>query len=224
MFEIYSFGRADWQEIKESLAERGVDLDAQMVGKFVPGQRWWLSNDSAVRLPLRDELIHMAWHYQDRFIPDQKRTTPAQHAEALQKGLRGIENALFEIDRMAIDRTEAKEYTDDDFWADVALCDRIQRYIDKQQERIDRLRAMPSPRVANARTVHNDYWRELTRLWGGLLAAPAQSDGSRFTDFCWHVRGRFSPSLRRENSIRRSRASLAIFPERSGRGPKSQGA
>jgi hypothetical protein len=102
---------------------------------------------------------------------------------------------------------EAKEYTDDDYAADLALCNRIERYIDKQRERIARLRAMPSPRVANARTVHNDYWRELTRLWRGITGRPGRSDGSRFTAFCLHVRGRFSPSLRRERSTRRSRAS-----------------
>jgi hypothetical protein len=171
VIHIHGFTEADWKEIKESLTERGVDLDTQMVGEFVPGQRWWLPNDSTVRLPLRDELEHMAWHYQYHFIPDQERTTPVQDAGYLQKTLKVFENALYHIDRTAIDRQEAKDYSDDDFWADSALCDRIQKYINRQQERIDRLRAMPSPRVANARTVHNDYWRELTRLWWGITGS-----------------------------------------------------
>jgi hypothetical protein len=30
---------------------------------------------------------------------------------------------------------------------------------------------MPSPRIGNARTLHNDYWRELTRLWSGTIGS-----------------------------------------------------
>jgi hypothetical protein len=166
------FSEADWQEIKESLAERGVDLDAQMVGRFVPGKRWWLPDDSAARQPLRDSLQDMAVWYQILLpVLSPKSATPAQHAEALQKGLTEVENAATTIDRMAIDRMEAKDYTDDDYTADLALLNAIARYIDRQQERIARLRAMPSPRIGNARTLHNDYWRELTRLWSGITGS-----------------------------------------------------
>jgi hypothetical protein len=57
----------------------------------------------------------MAWYYQ--ILHDSvlfpKSPTPAQDAEALQKRPTEVENAGAAIDRMAMDRMEAKDYTDE---------------------------------------------------------------------------------------------------------------
>jgi hypothetical protein len=171
---VCSFSEADWREIKASLAEHDIDLDMR-VGGFVPGKsRWWLLDDSATGTkpghprPLRDALWCMALYY-GTLVPHvwNKPPTPIQQAKGLQKMLSVFENTLLALNMNGM--FDRPGWTDDDARAaDKMLFDATALYITRLQERITKLRTMPSPRVENARTAHNDYWHELTRLWVGI--------------------------------------------------------
>jgi hypothetical protein len=163
---IRSFSEADLREIKASLAEYGVDLDAVTVGKFVPGARWWLPDDSAVRRPLPDALQDMSWYYDPTRLPHlEKPLTPIQLAEDLQKALPVFENVLAVLNQIWIDRPD---WTDDDHDADGMLYRATARYIARLQERIAELRAMGRRSDQNARKGRSGYWHELTRLWRAI--------------------------------------------------------
>jgi hypothetical protein len=176
VIKAYSFSEADWREIKASLTECGVDLDAVTVGKFVPGARWWLPDDSSVRRSLRDGLQIMAWRYTALTFLSKKSRTPAQVAEGWQKVLAALENACHLLDRTAF-------VFDDDSDAHAEAYDAMMWYGDELKGRIAKLRAIPSPRIENARTHHNDYWRELGRLWLGITGSAGPLRRKRLHSF-----------------------------------------
>jgi hypothetical protein len=172
---VRPFSKARWRKIKEILAKRRVDLDTQMVGVFALGkQPWRLLDDSAARQQalrdtldsagrqqsLRDALQILAWYY-DGTIFWREPLTPAQVAERWEKTLRAFEAACSMQERMAIDNDY---YSGDENLEDSAVFEHVARL----RKRIAKLRAMRSPRFENAHTRHNDYWRELTRLWLGI--------------------------------------------------------
>jgi hypothetical protein len=168
---LANFSEADWHEIKGSLEERGVDLDAQMVGRYVPGERWWLADE---RRPLRGELQSMAYYF---YIAahslgfENKLSTPAQHAETARKVLTVFENALIVLDRDIMDRVENNAVTDADKDADGLLYKAMAQFVGRLRGRIASLKAMDSPRTQNARSWHNLYWHELTPLWRGVTGS-----------------------------------------------------
>jgi hypothetical protein len=82
--------------------------------------------------------------------------------------LAALENTSFLLEGTMLDN---RYYTDDDYVADDAALGAMVQYGDELKERITKLRKMRSPRVENARTRHNNYWRELTRLWRGITGS-----------------------------------------------------
>lgn len=169
--QFYWFSEADWTAIKQSLAGCDVDLDVSMVGQFVPvpGKRWWLADK---RYSLRDGLQHIACWYSTG-LARKNPPTPTQVAEAYQKMVATLENACDLLARTPFEYDSW--YSDDDWDVDgrayevmALLIDELKRRIAKLKERIAKRRAERSPRGGNARTPHNDYWRELTRLWQGI--------------------------------------------------------
>ena len=89
-----AYSEANWQEIRESLAERDVDLDIVTVDERLVPEPWWQPDGAIVRQrPLRDALQVRAWHYCTLArLP--KPQTPKQQAEALGETLAAFENAL----------------------------------------------------------------------------------------------------------------------------------
>jgi hypothetical protein len=162
---LWAFSEANWQEIKESLAKRGVDLDAVMVSeRIVPGERWWWPDDPAVRqCPLRDALQIMARNYRVRALLP-KAPTPKQQTKVLQEAL-----ATFEKARRILPGTLHSEgYGAGSMESFHALDAALTEKITELRFRIDRLKAMGSRSTRSARTVHNDCWREFARLWRGI--------------------------------------------------------
>jgi hypothetical protein len=161
--QFYWFSEADYKAIRQCLADCGVDLDATMVGQLAPGKRWWLTDDSAVRHSLRDGLQYLAW-YCTVFV-HKKPPTPAQAVKAWRKTVATLENACDLLARTPYEHDSW--YSDDDWNVDGGAYEIMALLIDELKERIAKRRAS-SPRVENARTRHNDYWRELMRLLRGI--------------------------------------------------------
>jgi hypothetical protein len=158
--QLDCFSEADWAAIKQSLADCGVELDATKVGEFVPGKRWWQADEQH---SLDEQLDRIAWHYTR--APARKRPmTAAQVAEYWQTAAVALEKACDKFARFDHDNW----YTTDDWATDARADEAITRYVEVLKKRVAERRAAPKPRTENARTRHNDYWRELTRLWRGI--------------------------------------------------------
>lgn len=171
------FSEGQWQEIK-AYAERGVDLDSVKVGEFVAGKRWWSPDDSATaQRPVRKELQSMATYYgfraQLRLLPKEGvPPTPLEQAKNWQKRLAAIESALNTIYRteMAypVGDLEAGHEVRLAEIGDEPVCREMHRRIVEVKDRIAQLEAEGAHRNQNARTIHSEYWNELTRLWIGI--------------------------------------------------------
>jgi hypothetical protein len=196
------FSEARYQEIKASLAERDVDLDACTVGLFVPDKaRWWLVDDSdaqtkeppgcievdgAIEIPrarqqsLRDALQFIAWYYSTPVDRREKPLTAAQMAKGWQETRKAFEDACVKFERTAINHPC---YSQEDWAADSIMYDAVTEFIDRQQERIAKLKVVGRTGNQNARTRHNDYWRELTRLWLGITGSAGSKRRQRLLSF-----------------------------------------
>ena len=167
------YGEANWQEIKKSLAERDVDLDTVTVDERLVPEPWWQPDDSTVQRPLREALQVRAWHYGAlAFFPKPaavwpKLQTPKQQAQALGESLAAFENALAMLHpTLALaDNQRTHELRDARIKTTLALRAELSREIDELRSDIARLTAMGSRSAENARTVHNDCWRDFARLW-----------------------------------------------------------
>jgi hypothetical protein len=161
---LWAFSEANWQEIKESLADCDVDLDAVRVGeRFVPGERWWLKDDST--RPLRDALQIMARHY--RVLALLPRPTPKQQTEALQKAMATFEEAQKLLPGTLHSEGYSAGSMESFHTLDAALTEKITEL----RFRIARLKTFGSRSAVSARAVHNDYWRELKSLWLGIVGS-----------------------------------------------------
>jgi hypothetical protein len=176
----WAFSEANWQEIKESLNQRSIDLDAVMVGeRLVPGKRWWLTDDSTVRQrPLRDALQIMARHYRVlALLP--KPPTPKQQTEVLREAM-----AIFEKARTILPGTLHSEgYGAGSMESFHALDAALTEKITEMRFRIARLKGMGSRSTWSARTVHNECWREFARLWRGITPSAGKFRRKRLRSF-----------------------------------------
>jgi hypothetical protein len=178
---VRPFSKARWRKIKEILAEYGVDLDKQTVGVFAFGQRGRLPDDPTTRQQsLHNTLQIMAWYYDGTIPWREKPLTGVQAAEGWQKTLRAFEAASSMQKRMALNN---EYYSLDDYRADYLTNSAVFEHVARLRKRIAELRAMGSPRVENARTRHNDYWRDLTRLWKGITAEAGPKPRQRLRRF-----------------------------------------
>jgi hypothetical protein len=152
---LWTYSEADWQEIKKSLAERSVELDAVMVSvPFVPGERWWLPDPILQQRPLRDALQIMARRYRVLpFLP--KPLTPIQHVEVLREA-----EAAFEKAREMLARTQLGDPEN--------LYAGLTHKLAEVRRLTAKLTAKGSRSAENAHTLHNDCWREFARLWRGI--------------------------------------------------------
>jgi len=171
--EPWFFSETNWREIRESLAARGVDLDAVTLGRrrFVPGERWWLTDAPTVfPLTLRDALERMAHHYRILgFVPRWRGVTPLRQAQMLRKSLAALDKTL-----AALPVTEALIYP---LTAEVYRAQRdsndalrmaLWRRMAELHGTIAKLTALGSRSAGSARTVHNDCWRDFAQLWRWL--------------------------------------------------------
>jgi hypothetical protein len=171
-----TFGAADWQEIKQSLAVIGVDLNTARISAHFEARRAgiyryatdthpWLSAGPEWRL--RDVLQRLGHFYT---LPEPR--TAKQWAKELQKALAATEKARTAL---RLVRLAPANYPDNamrsDAAKDRALYDLMTWKITELQKCIAKLRAIDS-RSQSALTVQAKYWRELTDLWwacGGKL-------------------------------------------------------
>ena len=92
-YPFATFSEAQRQAIKESLAERGVDVNAEMVDELYGPREWWGGEDyTPAQRPLRNVLQEVA--YQAAMARGMKLETPLQRAENLQKILTAFETAV----------------------------------------------------------------------------------------------------------------------------------
>jgi hypothetical protein len=169
--EFRSFNEAQWREIEASLAERGLDLNTQVAGPFVPGSRWWSPNDPTMpQRPLRQALEEMIYFY-----TKPKPSTPIQRAKKLQKMLVAFENALTMLRRTERPLTAFERicYSDDGLTGNQLrqnnmLRDLLTWKVAELRGHIAKLKAKGGNSDKNAATMCTDYWRELTRLWNGV--------------------------------------------------------
>lgn len=176
------FSEAQWREIAESLMDSGVDLDALKGGEFVPGTQWWLPPDFPPNArSVRHGLKAAAFHYGLRARTDpfsKELPTPVKQTDGLQKQLEAIEHAIDTIYRtetaypkaaFEVGREVPKELL-----AHIPpkpILAALWQYRDELRDQIAALRAAGTRRDQNARTIHNDYWRELARLWVGITGS-----------------------------------------------------
>jgi hypothetical protein len=169
-----TISEARWQEIKQCLAERKLNLDAVMVGvRAVEGGQLLLPQDStAPQRSLRDLLQEMAWHYSAlAHLP--KPLTKIQQAERCEQELAAFRNALATLVRSY--NADGDDLTEDQrlkrVGTNTALASALTKKIAERQERIVELRAMGSSSAHNARTVLGDYWRKLAPLWLAIVGS-----------------------------------------------------
>jgi hypothetical protein len=191
-----TFNEAQWRKIKESLAERGVDLNAEMVDELYGPREWWGCEDyTPAQRPLRSVLQETAYHC--AMARGMKPKTPLQQAKDLQKTLIAFETAFTRLAGTPSDGGLGCGHpgfpTDDEFGVLIgrkkALQATMRQYIAGLQERIAELRAMGSYQRLNARShkAHNQYWEVLAKLWlkvTGSLGPKRRQHLSRFLLAC----------------------------------------
>jgi hypothetical protein len=173
-YPFATFSEAQRQEIKESLAERGVDLNAEMVDELYGPREWWGVEDyTPAQRPLRNVLQEVAYHA--AMARGTKSKTPLQQAEYLQKILTAFETAVTTLARTSSDGDligghlglPTFDQLDVLIQRKNGLRAAMRQYIAELQERIAKLKAMGSRKKLNARShkAHNHYWEILARLW-----------------------------------------------------------
>lgn len=155
-----TFSEAQWQEIKESLAERGVDLNAEIVDERYGPREWWGYEDrTQSQRPLRNVLQEVAYHA--AIACELKPKTPKQIAKEVQEEVAEFEKVL--------DLNARNLPTFDELDARIerrkTLQAAIAEEIAERRAYLDKLEAAGSRSAENARTVYNDYWQILARLW-----------------------------------------------------------
>jgi hypothetical protein len=161
---VGTFSESQWQEIKESLAERGVDLDAETVDE--PGPREWFGWDdyNPSQVPLGKVLQEFA-HWAAMFRGMRLRT-PKQAAGKLRDKVAALENALAMVNPTDIGPGFA---TDDELEARInrrhALRAAMMVEIAEWRKYIAKLEAEGSSSKHNARTASSEYWSILAKLW-----------------------------------------------------------
>ena len=157
-----TFSKADWQEIKRSLAKIGVDLDTKCVGaELFTGKLSWLSSGpGGPGWALFGALQQIAYFYT---LP--KAPTANQRAGRL-KDLR----TALEVARRKLRSAEGERlfnYPDvpSDVTRDRELYDLMTWKVAQLDKRIPKLRVIGSNSRFNRLTMLGDYCGELTRLW-----------------------------------------------------------
>jgi hypothetical protein len=171
-YPFATFSEAQWQEIKENLAERGIDLNTEMVDELYGPREWWGCGDyTPEQRPLRNVLQETAYHC--AMARGSKLKTPLQKAEDLQKTLTAFETAYTALARTSSDGDlcclglPTFDQLDVLIKRKNALRAAMRQYIAELQESIAKLRAMGSQKQLNARShkAHINYWEILARLW-----------------------------------------------------------
>jgi hypothetical protein len=173
-YPFATFSEAQWQEIRESLAERSVELETEMVDELYGPREWWGWQDyTPAQRPLRNVLQEVAYHA--AMARGMKPPTPRQQAEDLQKILTAFETALTMLARTPSDGGLCGGHlglpTFDKFDVLIerknTLLAATREYIGGLQESIAKLRAMGNRSAQNARTHKEHYhlWEIVARLW-----------------------------------------------------------
>jgi hypothetical protein len=173
-YRFATFSEAQWQEIEESLGERGVDLNAEMVDELYGPREWWGWEDyTPAQRPLCNVLQEAA--YLAAMARGMKSITPLQQAENLQKILTAFETAVTTLAHTPSDGglggghlgLPTFDQLDVLIERKNALRAAMRQYIAELRERIAKLKAMGSEKKLNARShkVHNHYWETQALLW-----------------------------------------------------------
>src|SRR5262249_49179163 len=158
-----TFSNADWEKIKESLADVGLDADTVSVldPQFVPAERY----PAATMQPLRDVLQQIA-----NFYSLDKPPTPKQQAEDLKEAQAALNQILATLRRLSAGARKYPDYPeihtyrakDDELHALMAW------KIAALQKCIDRLKALGSSSKHSRRRVLREYFRALTERWQAI--------------------------------------------------------
>jgi hypothetical protein len=156
---LVTFSAADWEEIRQSLAVVGVDLDTAWVGaELFTGKLSWLSSGPGWRLS--DVLQQIAYFYALPYPPP----TAKQRAQQLED----IRAALKEARQKLPFAEGLFNYPDPDrigVSKDRALDDLLAWKLAEIERVLPKLKAVPSRRKDSRLTALGDYCRELTGLW-----------------------------------------------------------
>jgi hypothetical protein len=173
-----------WQAIRASLAAVGVDLDAAMTDLEMP------NNAPARERPLQDALQGLAWYFavlRTGVMPLWTRARK-QRVDRLRRELTTLTEALAILDEA---KGEGYLGVTDELRAAAhgTLHAELTDLIARLHARLDML-TMPSRSSTNARKMHVEYWRELTRLW---LALTANAERRRHKDLLQFLFGCSAP-------------------------------
>ena len=161
----YAYSETQWREIKESLAERGVNLDVERVDDPCGPREWWGWDDyTPPQRPMFDALEELALYA--KLAHGKRWLTPKQYAGKLQEEVIALEKALAMIDPTSV---APGLPTDDKLEARInrrhALRAAMTLEIAERRQYIAKLEAEGSSSKYNARTTYNGYWDELAKLW-----------------------------------------------------------
>lgn len=161
----YAYSEAQWREIKESLAERGVNLDVERVDDPYGPREWWGWDDYTPRQrPMFDVLEELALYA--KLAHGRKWLTPKQYAGKLQEEVIALEKALSMIDPTSVaPGLPIDEVLDARVKRRHALRAAMTMEIAERRQYITKLEAEGSSSKFNARTTFNGYWDELAKLW-----------------------------------------------------------
>jgi hypothetical protein len=162
----YVISETQWREIKESLAERGVELATATVDEqFAPPWSRW---DDSAQLPLCDVL--QDWMDYTVLGRGTKLVTPKQHAEVLRKEVIALENALAMLGPADVTVfmgvwVPTSDPLDVKIKRRRAMKAAIMQEIAERREYIAHYEAAGSRSANSAISEHNDCWRDFARLW-----------------------------------------------------------
>jgi len=168
-----TFSAAQWQQIKDDLAAFGIDLDTARLPPM-RDEPWW-PTDSTLRGAIQD----IAVYYGTLMRLDYKPPTALERAAEHQATLDALATAfaLVEHSDLADDFTwTGMRARFDHTWTGMRarmqrrdiLRDVGRQEIADLEKRIAALTAKGKASADNRKALHNDYWRELDRLWLAL--------------------------------------------------------
>jgi hypothetical protein len=179
-----TFSAAQWRKIGDCLAAVGVNLDTQTVEELAGPREWWGwqpgRDYTPAQVPLRYALQEWAYAYASPRVQGKKVLTPKQYAKKLRDEVTALEKALALVNPNYVGPDlPTDEVRNTRFKRRRALQAAIMEEIAERRECIADNEAVGGSSHQSARTVHNDYWRALTRLWLGITEGKASKHRRR---------------------------------------------